>query len=326
MKKTIFALICFITGTVGATSQEVSVTAAFDSSRIYIGDQIKYTLSVVKPAGYILSFPVFKDTLYRNIEILAGPVADSSFLKDGRLKIDYKYLVTSFDSGYYEVPPVFAELRTESGIKRFYSDYTPLEVMRVKITPPDTSSKFFDIIMPYRAPLTAGEILPWVLVLLVALLIAWYVIRTVRRMKSKKSGEPEPVLRDPAHIIAFRELEKLNADQLWQNGEVKMYYTRLSEILRQYLEDRYSIFSLELTTYETLRELVKSGFREDEKYNILKNVLSGSDLVKFAKYKPESAENDMHFGNAWKFVELTREVSRSPAEESNQSTVKEEAV
>jgi hypothetical protein len=80
--------------------------------------------------------------------------------------------------------------------------------------------------------------------------------------------------------------------------------------LRQYLENRYSVYSLELTTSETLEELIRTGFKKDESYNKLKTVLNGADLVKFAKYKPESSENELSFENSWEFISSTK-----PAEE-----------
>ncbi len=95
-------------------------------------------------------------------------------------KIIQKYLVTSFDSGRYQVKPVFVEAKNEGGLKRFYSDYSPLEVMRVKIAPPDTTQKIFDIIKPYKAPVTLGEMLPWILLVILAGAIIWAVIRYFR--------------------------------------------------------------------------------------------------------------------------------------------------
>jgi hypothetical protein len=98
-----------------------------------------------------------------------------------------------------------------------------------------------------------------------------------------------------------------------------MYYTRLTEILRQYLENRFRVFSLELTTEETLVELIKTGFKKNGGFNDLKSVLTGADLVKFAKYKPASDENETHFQNSWKFVESTKEefISDSAVENVN---------
>jgi hypothetical protein len=93
---------------------------------------------------------------------------------------------------------------------------------------------------------------------------------------------------------------------LWQKGETKLYYTLLTEIIRQYLENRFQVYSLELTTSETLEALVKTGFKKNESYNKLKAVLTGADLVKFAKYKPEPAENESVFTNSWDFVTATK--------------------
>jgi hypothetical protein len=317
MRRLFFSIFLFISFLSSSFSQDVKVTTRFDTSRIYIGDQTHFSIIVEQPAGLNLSIPFFKDTLFKKIEILSGPVVDSSINKEGRIKIVQKYLVSSFDSGFYQVPPVIAELKSESGIKRFFSDYSPLEVMRVMIAPADTTSKIFDIIRPYRAPVTLGEILPWVLLVAVLGVLIWAVIRYIRKRKKIEKGIEVVINPDPAHIIAFRELERLRDEKLWQNGEIKLYYTKLTEILRQYLENRFRVFSLELTTSETLEALVKTGFKKDASYNQLKAVLTGADLVKFAKYKPEPSENDSHFQTSWDFVLATKyqEDSSGPLEE-----------
>jgi hypothetical protein len=287
-------------------AQDVKVTAAFDSSRIYIGDQTNFTVTIDKPISYILSVPFFKDSLQKNIEILKGPSIDTSFLKDGRLRIRQKYLVTSFDSGYYQIPPVYAEMRGENGMKRFYSDYSQLKVMRVKITPPDTTLKIFDIVKPYKAPLTVGEVLPWVMLFLIISGATWYLVRVIKKIRKSKTGDVVELPKDPAHVIAFRQLEQLKEEKLWQKGNIKGYYTRLTEIVRFYLENRYRVYSMELTTIETLAELKKTGFSEDESYRKLRTVLTGADLVKFAKFNPEPSENDLQFNFAWEFVDSTK--------------------
>jgi hypothetical protein len=289
-----------------ANGQDVKVTASFDSTRIYIGDQIKFSITVEQPSGLNLTLPLFKDTICKNIDIISGPVIDSSKNTDGRLRIIERYLITSFDSGLYQIPPVYAEMKNDAGLKRFYSDYSRLQVMRVNIAPADTSLKIYDIIEPYRAPVTFGEIIPWVLLIALVGLLTWAAVRFIRKLKKNKPGVEVVINPDPAHVIAFRELEKLKNDELWQKGEIKKYYTRLTEILRQYLENRYNVFSLELTTSETLEALVKTGFKKDGTYNQLKTVLTGADLVKFAKYKPEPEENELHYKNSWDFIQETK--------------------
>jgi len=82
-------------------------------------------------------------------------------------------------------------------------------------------------------------------------------------------------------------------------------------------------FSLELTTSETLEELVKAGFKKDDTYQKLKTILNGADLVKFAKYRPDPSENELHFENSWEFVDITRvrEEVKEPAETNSAKEV-----
>lgn len=326
MRTRIYILLLLSINFSAAVSQEVTVKAVFDTSRIYIGDQINYTVTVDQPSGLSLDIATHKDTLLKNIEILSGPVTDTLSLDASRLRITKRYLITSFDSGFYEVPPTYAELTSETGLKRFYSDYSMLEVMRVRIAPSDTTAKIYDIVGPYKAPLTAGEVLPWLLFALLAAALVWVIIRLIRRFRKTKPGQEPVIINEPAHVKAFRSLEKLKEEKLWQKGEVKQYYSRLTEILRQYLEDRYGVYSLEMTTSETLEELLKTGFRKDDNFQRIKTILNGSDLVKFAKYKPDPSENDLHFENAWQFVDLTKlheEIKEEPKEEIDGNSIKE---
>ena len=324
MKRSLISIILIVSAFTSLKSQDVTVTALFDTSKIYIGDQIFYTVTIDQPKDINLAIRTLRDTLCKNVEILGVPVTDSSVTSDNRLRIRNRYLITSFDSGFYQVPPVYAEIKSGNSIKRFYSEYSPLEVMRVKITPVDTAAKIFDIIKPYKAPVTLGEILPWVLLALLGAALVWGIIFLIRKFRKKKT-KGEPVKNpDPAHVIAFRDLEELRDQQLWQKGEVKLYYSRLTEIVRQYLENRFGVFSLEMTTSETLEALVKTGFRKDETYNSLKTILNGSDLVKFAKYKPETSENEAHFTNSWKFVETT--MVREEMKEASETNKKTEGI
>lgn len=305
LKRSTLLLVALLTVSM-AKAQDVSVSAAFDSTQILLGDQIHFNITVDQPSDLRLKIPFFKDTITRNFEILSGPSVDTVSLTRGRIRIIEKYLVTSFDSGYYRLDPVYAEVINQQGIKRFYSGYPVIKVTRARIAPPDTSMKIFDIVRPYRAPVTLGEVVPWILVAFLTAILIYAAVRLLRLLRKEKHPLYEPQTKDPAHVIAFRELEHLKSENLWQKGETKRYYTRLTEILRQYLEDRFGVFSLELTTSETLEALLKSGFKKDESYNLLRNVLTGADLVKFAKYKPDSDENEISFDNSWSFVSATR--------------------
>ena len=325
MKKFIISIFLFFSIIVSSFAQDVKITSSFDSVKIYIGDQIKYTVTIDKPSDLKLSFPVFRDTLCKNIEIISGPRIDSS-LQNGRTRIIQKYLITSFDSGRYQVKPLFVEVKNEGGLKRYYSDYSTLKVIRVKIAPADTTAKIFDIVKPYKAPVTLGEILPWILIGLLAGTLTWAALRYFKKFIKSETVAESFIPSEPAHVIAFRELEKLKSEELWQKGEIKRYYTTLTEILRQYLENRYRVFSLELTTFETLEALVKTGFKKNGSYNDLKSVLTGADLVKFAKYNPTAEENELHFQNSWNFVLATREIEMADEPEAEKISMKEASI
>lgn len=324
MKRLIFSIILSSAVLIVADAQNVSVTSSFDSTKIYLGDQINYTVTVEQPANQQLTIPVLKDSLCKNIDILAGPAIDTVREQNGNIKVIQKYLITSYDSGFYQVPPVYAEMKTGEGIKRFYSDYARLRVMRVKISPPDTTAKIFDIVGPYKAPITIGEILSWILLVIILAGLVWYIIKYIKKRKDSREGIVPVINPDPAHIIALRELEKLRDEKLWQQGEVKAYYTRLTEILRQYLENRFGVYSLELTTEETLDRLIRTGFKKDDTFKLLSTVLNAADLVKFAKHKPEPSENEAHFQQAWDFVTVTKYVPAEEPQERDENVDEEE--
>jgi hypothetical protein len=291
-------------------AQEITVTSGFDTTRIYIGDQINFTVAVEQPKEISLAIPVLKDTICDKVEILAGPVTDTSIIDDQRIRVITKYLVTSFDSGFYVSQPIYADAQGTNGTARYYSGYSRLEVSRVSIAPADTTDVVYDIVAPYGAPVTIDEVLPWVLLAVLIALALYGLYRLIYFIAKKRlnKGEEEiEIPREPAHIVAYRELEILHDEELWQKGEIKEYYSRLTGILRQYLDNRYGINSLELTTAETLEILVKSGFKKDEPYTKLKMILDGSDLVKFAKHKPGNEIHESFYDETRHFVDVTME-------------------
>lgn len=305
--------------------QEISVSASFDTSAIYLGDQVNFSVIIDQPADVSVTLPFLKDTLAKNIEILSGPEIDTALIENGKIRITERYLITSFDSGHYVVAPVYAEITDHAGIKRFFSGYSEINVLRIDITPTDTSQAIFDIVRPYRAPVTFGELVPWLLLSVIIAVLIWLLIRIYRRFgkKSKEVIIPENI--EPAHVIAFRELERLKEEKLWQSGETKKYYTRLTEILRKYLENRFGVFSMELTTSETLDALLKTNFSNNDAFHKLKHVLTSADFVKFAKFKPEPSDNESNFEFAWGFVlETKKEETDSPGDKGLKS--KEESL
>ena len=144
--------------------------------------------------------------------------------------------------------------------------------------------------------------------------------RTFQPSRRKRKNKPifiRPAKpKDPAHIIALRDLDAIKQEDLWQKGKMKEYYTKISDVLRVYLEDRYGIHTLEKTSYEILQDLREPNLHfEQQPYNELKQLFETADLVKFAKYTPQPDVNNLMMLNATLIVEQTKLEERKPAEE-----------
>ena len=110
---------------------------------------------------------------------------------------------------------------------------------------------------------------------------------------------------EPAHVIAFRELDKLKEEKIWEKGQVKLYYTRLTEVSRQYIERQYGIPAMEQTSHEIMKAFKKSNREDSLLDEMLKELLELADLVKFAREDPLPVDNQTNLNNAYLFVQKT---------------------
>lgn len=304
MKKTI-ALAAFLSCFFLVEGQDITVTSAPDTSAIYIGDQIHFKVTASLSGKGEVTLSTAADTLSAKIIILGKPGRDTLTMPDGSRAIIDDYLITSFETGTHTIPPFYAEIASGDTVLRYYSDYSELVVSRPEITPADTSDVIFDIVAPRKAPLTFRDILPWVIMAGMIALIVWLLARYLPRNPVKRLMKPAPPA-EPSHLIALRELGRLKDEQLWQKGEIKEYYSRLSEILRRYIDGRFGISSPELTTDETVRMLQRAAVLQQSEMSVIKEILSVSDMVKFAKYLPQAEIHENAYESSLKFVELTK--------------------
>jgi len=315
-------LITLVFGLKLVNAQSVSVNAKLDTTDFLIGDQVGLELSVTQPVNVFVGIPVFDTEINKEIEILEQSENDTSILKNGDWLIKKQLLITAFDSGYYALPPIPVV---------YYSDTIKTEplLFRVHTVAVDTSQAIKDIKMPYAAPISFAEMLPWAgggigAILIILLLV--YIIRKIRRK--------EPIIKwnrpkEPAHLIALRDLNKIKLKKLWQKDKVKEYYTELTDIIRKYLWNRYSIRTMERTSDEILASLKNSEFKDVDLYNLLKDILKKSDLVKFAKFKPLADENVQCLDDAFEFVDKTKlivEEKDAEEEQANESSESKDEV
>jgi hypothetical protein len=134
-----------------------------------------------------------------------------------------------------------------------------------------------------------------------------------RRGKNGEEAAEELPPPEPAHVIARHRLAALRAADLLAAGKIKEYYSELSFCLREYLENRYHLPALEMTSGEILKSPVRAGLPLAQQA-ALAEVLEVADLVKFAKHRPAVEAATTHFTLVEEFVEATKE--EPPAEEA----------
>jgi hypothetical protein len=291
--------------------QEVVVKAELDTNRALIGDQMKLQLFVDKPENMRVDFPLIKDTLTNKIEIISAGKIDTTQSAEGRLKLHQELLIAAFDTGLLMVPPQgFVIHMNES------SDTLKTLPVYFEIVSLPLDSTIRDIKANYKAPISFLEIYPYLLAAVVAGLFVWLLVYYIQKRRRKEQLAYDKVPSELPEVIALRELEKLKMEKAWLQRSVKLYYIRLTEILRIYLERRYNVMALEQTTGEILYSLKKSECTSAD-LDLLGGILNLADLVKFAKVVPDQVENASQVDLAIDFVRNTS--FREPA-------VKKEAI
>jgi len=300
-----------------ALAQQVKVSSSLEKDSIWLGDQIKMILVAEYPIGTSLVFPVLKDSLAHGVEVISRSARDSSKIGDGMLQLRQSFIITAFDSGPHPIAPFIFAQRNGMSTDSLRSNALTLFV---KVPYVDLKKGFTDIKKPYAAPITFKELAPWIFGIILIATIVFFILYAINRRKRNIplfTMPAKPKL--PPHVIALSELDKLKEEQLWQHDKVKDYYTRLTDIIRVYLEERYEVRAMEQTTQEILVQFKgESSQIKGKLFTGLQKTLDTADLVKFAKYTPLADENHFVLVNAYTLVEETK--IDSPAEVKKQVT------
>jgi hypothetical protein len=291
-----------------AFSQGINVIATTDTNEIKIGEQFSLKISVIAPSNYTFKFPMLSDSI-NSFELISLSKIDTTDNKNNSFTYTQTAQLTQFDSGIYVIQPItflFKDLKSAF----FDSISSEAILMKVSTIAVDTTKNLKDIKGPVDVPITLKEILPYLLIAL-AVIVAGYFL--FRHLKSRKKTPYTIIPKKPAippHETALLELKKLAEEKLWQQGLTKQYHTRLTDVLRAYIEGRFSIHALEETTDEILIQF-KNSLVTDEAKEKLSIILHLADLVKFAKAQPIGSENENSLSFAREFVLLTKPVTES---------------
>lgn len=299
----------------GLRAQDVSVKASLDSMVMLIGHQSKLTLELTKPTDADIAFPLVLDTLVDKVEVLSRSAIDTTFINDERQHLTQEFLVTSFDSGFYYIPPFEFEIQENSGGGELFTDPLILKMYTYQI---DTIAGVFDIKPVKKIKYTFKEFLPYLIWGTIIILVILAGIALYWRFKKKKPlFTPKPKPLEPPYITAFRELERIRSEKLWQNGKEKEYFTDLTDTLRGYIERRYEVLAMEQTSDEILADIKDILDKEDLKK--IDAILRLADLVKFAKLKPLMDESEKCLKEVYTFVDKTKRVMIEEDEEGDEN-------
>ena len=296
-----------------ATILALVVSAAIDSTTLFIGDQTDLHLRATCEAGEQVQMPVLAEQLVDGIEIVDRTIVDTTTLQDGRVQYNQYLTLTSFqDSLFYIEPLAFV-----SGDDTVWSESLMLNVVQ-PFEMDSTDMAITDIKGIYKAPIWWWGILRWVLL---ALAIAgvgvggYYLITYLRNRFGDASATDVPTepLR-PAEEVALEKLDAIREQKIWQSGQVKEYHTQLTDVVREYIARRFEVSSTEQTSDETLRAM--RGLLSDKKelYEDLPKMLTLADLVKFAKWTTTPDENELSLRSAYAFVKETTPIEEEQKE------------
>lgn len=297
--------------------QKVKSFATIDKDTVLIGDHITIKIEIQANPNTKLSWPNIEKEIPSNIELLNVQPIDTT-IKNDTIYYTQNLIITSFDSGFYEIPGFVFSCVDQEDTSFYKSRGNPL-FLRVNTLAVDTTQIF----MPIKGPLdqnytfkeaifvVAGGIL-----ILVILGVAIYFYFFRKKKQPLFSIKSKPNI--PAHILAIENLKNLKAKKLWQQGKFKEYYTELIDIFRIYIEDRFKIEAMEMTSDEirnAMKPIIEINKNVQDK---MSETFIISDLVKFAKLKPLPEDNDSSILNIELFINNTIENNNNNSIESSE--------
>lgn len=308
----------FLVSTLTAAQPEPTVSAKVDRSRITVGDVIRYTVTVTADDGIQVDLPQETDEI-GDFEVRSYQ-ATGPAVKDGKSVWTLEYSLSIFSTGEFKLPPFKLTYHTgdETQKSELFSEAIELVVESVK---PADAEDILDIKSPVAIPRSWWSLWPWFaiaagLIVLGVLGFLWY----RRRDTSEEAiAVPKKVQLSP-HEEAYRALRQLRDAGLLEQQMIKLYYIKISEIIRRYIGRRFQVEAMELTSTEVLARL-RGEKLEADAYRLFQEFFSLCDLVKFAKYRPSEAQHGQVMQGATEIVDVTKKSAEPIEEEKLQGPV-----
>ena len=309
MKKIVILIIgLLITHAVVA---QITVDAKIDSVAILIGQQARMTVGVTGSKGISVVFPEFKSSqhIIPGVEVLGSSVVDTTDLDNGLVRVSKIFTLTSFDEHLYAIPGMNVRVNG----KMYRGNPLALKVLTVDV---DTlhPNQFFPPKDVQDNPFLWSE---WRMVFWLSIVVVMLCLLTgylyVRLKKNKPIITRIRIVRHvPAHQKALHEIEEIKASHMANSENQKEYYTRLTDTLRKYIEERFGFNAMEMTSNEIICRLRETG--DQKGIDELHELFETADLVKFAKHNALINENDLNLVNAAKFIDETKTATKEVEE------------
>ncbi len=290
-----------------AKSQDISATAEVDTNAILIGGQFTFSLRLEHPTAMRVEWPMIPDTFSLFEKVKSSPVDTVVNGTNKSITRSQHFKFTSFDSGFHVIPP-FEFLYRLPGDTAFQKAATEPILINVQTIPVDTTRAFKDIKGQIVIPFSWRDLVPYFIALIIIALVIFMVYFLIRKFKKVKKPVMVREPWRPADEIALEALQRLEEAKLWQQGNYKAYFTGLSDSIRTFIDNRWSVNAMEMTTDEILRMTLISH-QDPETLMQLKNLLELADLVKFAKVIPVLNENEQSMRYAVAFVKANRQTT-----------------
>ena len=260
-------------------AQQKQVITSIDTLKNKIGAEFKLSIKTTVNTSSKVVFPNLKN--FGALEVIQSYPVDTVKM-DGQYELIKKYGLTQFDSGRYVVPSIKIFIDSKS----FMTDSLLVEVANVQV---DTlKQKMYDIKDIAAAENSIGNWWKYLLVIALIIGIGAFIYWFIKKRQEKKLQAE--IFKTPIEK-ATTLLDTLEKKELWQKGEIKAYYSELTDIARNYIEEAIEIPAMESTTSELIAGLRAASVKKKmtlskEIIENLERVLKQADLVKFAKSKP----------------------------------------
>ena len=288
----------------------ISLKASLDSAHLIMGKQTSLHIEIVDNNGVNGVLPILNaDTIIAEIEVISKSQADTIDLENNRRQINQDIIIQSFDSGLYTIPPI----QYIVGKDTFKANPLALKVIPVSVDSLQTIHSQADVIYPNSRwydflPDFITDYWGWILVVIIVILGA---IFGLLLYKKKLPITLTPAKKEiPPYELAIQLLEKLRDEKLCERGQEKEFYTRLTDILRSYIDSRFGINAMEMTTTQIIESLNSNNETVDSK-SYVEQVLEIADFVKFAKVRPLPDDNVKSYNWALQFVKETKPIEET---------------